>query len=349
MLRVIYPFFGNSVGGAIHSVIALAKKMKELDKSYDPIFVLHRPVQEFKDLLSSHDLKYVVSDFYFQKFPILSFIKILRIIFKLKPDVVHGNDIKINLHWSFASFLANIPYVWHQRSIIGGSKLWLLFFWSKRQFVAVSKAIRESYPKSVQDKIKVIPDPVVIDEQDMKLIREVAPYSVLDKGFHIGYFGRIVPQKNIVYLVELLKHLNEKVQVTLHLYGTPRLGYSKKIEALIGFYKLNNKVIFHGFTSNVLAEMNKVDAIITMAINDGWGRTIVEAQCLGKKVIASDSGGHRELIQNNIDGCLVPLGEPLVATKKIVDYLGSQNELKYKKYNNDYVVEKIKNLYWYLS
>ena len=44
---------------------------------------------------------------------------------------------------------------------------------------------------------------------------------------------------------------------------------------------------------------------------EGFGRVIIEAQAMGRPVVATDHGGARETIEPGITGWLVPLGNPI--------------------------------------
>ena len=52
--------------------------------------------------------------------------------------------------------------------------------------------------------------------------------------------------------------------------------------------------------------MSGFDLLIATSVNDGFGRSLVEAMLLGIPVIASNSGGHREIIKDGKNGYLVP-------------------------------------------
>ena len=45
--------------------------------------------------------------------------------------------------------------------------------------------------------------------------------------------------------------------------------------------------------------------MIIPAVEDGFGRTIIEAMRAGVFVIANDSGGHSEIIENDKNGILL--------------------------------------------
>lgn len=56
--------------------------------------------------------------------------------------------------------------------------------------------------------------------------------------------------------------------------------------------------------------MAACDLILAPAIEEPFGRMLVEAMLVGTPVIASDSGGHREIIQGAETGILAPPDDP---------------------------------------
>ena len=71
--------------------------------------------------------------------------------------------------------------------------------------------------------------------------------------------------------------------------------------------------------------MNDMDIIIATSLNDGFGRTIIEGMMLKKPVIASNAGGHNEIIKNNKNGILVDSRDPKKFYLGIIKILNNKN------------------------
>jgi glycosyltransferase involved in cell wall biosynthesis len=65
-----------------------------------------------------------------------------------------------------------------------------------------------------------------------------------------------------------------------------------------------------GFRSPVAPFMSAVDALLVPAVNEPFGRTLIEAMLLGTPVIATNHGGNPEAINDGDNGYLVPPEEP---------------------------------------
>jgi 1,4-alpha-glucan branching enzyme len=66
------------------------------------------------------------------------------------------------------------------------------------------------------------------------------------------------------------------------------------------------RVEFLGFVEDRRSLFQRLDVLMVPSINEGFGRTLVEAMLAGVAVVAADSGGHREIIKHRRTGLLVP-------------------------------------------
>ncbi len=65
-----------------------------------------------------------------------------------------------------------------------------------------------------------------------------------------------------------------------------------------------------GFRQPIAPCMSGVDILLVPAINEPFGRTIIEAMMYGTPVIATDHGGNPEAIENGVTGFLVEPENP---------------------------------------
>ncbi|MDX7019633.1 glycosyltransferase, partial [Klebsiella aerogenes] len=66
--------------------------------------------------------------------------------------------------------------------------------------------------------------------------------------------------------------------------------------------------IFTGFVSDVTEQLHAVDSVCAPSDRAPLGRVIFETQLYGIPVLASDSGGNSEIIENGVTGYLYSLG-----------------------------------------
>ena len=77
-------------------------------------------------------------------------------------------------------------------------------------------------------------------------------------------------------------------------------------------------VIFAGYQEKVLEYMAAMDIYVQPSINEGMGRTLVEAQALGLPVVASAVCGIPDVIRDGKTGLLVPPANPQALAEAVL-------------------------------
>jgi glycosyltransferase involved in cell wall biosynthesis len=96
---------------------------------------------------------------------------------------------------------------------------------------------------------------------------------------------------------------------------------------------VHDKFRFLGFQHPISPWIASLDLLLVPSVGEAFGRTIVEAMLAGTAVLASDSGGHNEIIANGKTGFLVPAdnvsemssaAERLVADRDLRDSIAKE-------------------------
>lgn len=106
---------------------------------------------------------------------------------------------------------------------------------------------------------------------------------------------------------------NEEYSLVIYGEGTLRKQLQTKIDEL----GLQKKIFLPGKEEKLLEIINDSAMFVLSSDYEGLPNVLIEAMCMGMPVIATDcpSGGPRELINNNINGILVPVNNK----KKLVE------------------------------
>lgn len=142
--------------------------------------------------------------------------------------------------------------------------------------------------------------------------------------------SRLHPQKNVNLLIEAFADfLKEYNNYRLVIYGDGPL-YNELI-AKTNKIDIKDKVVFAGVDENVLDKIKDATMFAITSNFEGLSNALIEAMSIGLPCISTDSppGGARMIIQNGINGILIPVGgknELIEAMKKIA----SDNELSKK-------------------
>lgn len=166
-------------------------------------------------------------------------------------------------------------------------------------FVFQTKGARDYFSDRIRNKSCVIHNAVTIDE---KLVS-----SPVKKEKYIVGMGRLHRQKNFQLLIDAFNLIqNEFKDYKLVIYGEGELRgiLQEKIDS----YNLKERVILAGNTNEPYKKMLESRIFVLSSDFEGMPNVLMEAMALGIPVISTDCspGGAAELIENNVNGVLVP-------------------------------------------
>ena len=123
----------------------------------------------------------------------------------------------------------------------------------------------------------------------------------------IGTVARLDPIKNHILLIEAYSRLIKRrpnIKAKLIIVGDGPC--SEQLHNLILRYELEDNVIMPGSMINITEVMAALDIYVQSSIAEGVPMTILEAMSSSVPVISTDVGGISEVIDDKVEGLLVP-------------------------------------------
>ncbi|MGR2736826.1 glycosyltransferase family 4 protein [Billgrantia sp. Q4P2] len=333
-LKVLFPYPGDSVGGSHISSLILAQALENYSDIKVQIVLHHQGKLEtyLKDMPQSYQFSPKVNlvspkNFYKEVTGIVKAAWPLRNYLKKNMiDIVHTNDIRMHLTWLLACRLAGCKMVWHQRT---PSKNYKLAFYSllAAQVLTISKHCLCSLPKRMAQTAKIIHNPVVCykeklsrSEAKKKLLEEVNanPHTVI-VGWAANWENRKKPD-DLVRVAYYVKN-NTNLSVRFLMFGEARDPLGSTVNDLIEKLDLLDIVIPMGMKTPIEPYLMGCDLFLATAVNEGLGRTLIEAMICKTPVIATEDGGHKEIIQDGVNGRLVPPENPEAMGDLVLDFI----------------------------
>jgi glycosyltransferase involved in cell wall biosynthesis len=145
-----------------------------------------------------------------------------------------------------------------------------------------------------------------------RLIRAANEWRVPDGATIIMLPGRLTAWKGHHVLIDAVAKLNHP-DIFLAFVGSDqgRADYVAELRDHIERVGLNGRVRFTGDYHDFAAAYMLSHIIVSASIEpEGFGRVAIEAQAMGRLVIATDHGGSRETIVHGQTGWLVPPNDP---------------------------------------
>jgi glycosyltransferase involved in cell wall biosynthesis len=171
-----------------------------------------------------------------------------------------------------------------------------------------------------------------------------------DQGDYVFFPSRMEPPKRQALLIEAASHMNSPLRIVFAGGGREREYY----ESLIELYDVGDRIEVRGFVEEkeVLDLYSNALAICYLPFDEDYGYVTLEAMYSGKPVIvAADSGGAREWIEDRSEGLVVePEARAIAAAldelyldRDLARRLGSNGREKILSMNLswEHVVEKL--------
>ena len=120
--------------------------------------------------------------------------------------------------------------------------------------------------------------------------------------------ARLARRKGHVLLVEAIRRMSRHDFVCLLVGLVDRMtGYTREVEAGIGAAGLNGVIRLVGGCRDMPAAYALADVVVAPSIEpEPFGRVAIEAQAMGRPVVAADIGGLSETVMPAATGWLVP-------------------------------------------
>lgn len=168
---------------------------------------------------------------------------------------------------------------------------------------------------------------------------------IVTKSINIAQIGHIMPLKNQLYSLNILKFLKNKgIDIKVNFFGGIRsFGYEMEILKFIEDNNLTLNVKFYGNLSfdELFLELSKNQICIMPSLSEGLPLSLLEAMSLGLTCIVSQNGGMKEIIKEDFNGLVVDI-DSQSDFDKILDYVvtrkfeqQSQNAKEFVRANFD--------------
>lgn len=353
-----FPFVGDTVGGSHISSTLLIQEL--IRRKYNVKVVLHRKgslSQYFEKRGVSYELlklNWVYGDYDKKLLNLLSvlyaFCKILLWLFGTKVKIVHVQDCRIQSMWFFpVKFLAK-KFVYHQRTRISNSSLYKYIIKKADFVVFVSGFVRQQALEGcvVAVDSSVVYNPFDVSSESAGSESDELHALSVNKPYRLIWIGNYLFQKRLDLFLAIMRELIviKGLHCMGYILGKERQYTYRDIFEILSQYTISEYVQVLGWVDEPLEYIKNADLLVSTGVNEGFGRTLVEAMSVKTAVIASNSGAHKEIIDDQLTGWLVDNDDPSVYAEKIEQILIKHAvrervvQCAYEKVANKFSLEK---------
>lgn len=329
-VTVCFPFAGSRVGG---SHISAIKLIQALDPDrYRPLVLIHQRGGEVEQLFADYNVLREPAPLGPSEGELAALRSLTRapalakFLRSRNVKIVHTNDGESHFVWALPTRLAGAKMVWHHRANPSGRGLRFIAPWAADQVVSVS---RFASPRpglwSAAGKNVVVPSPFDTDysdiDRDAAHRAACAELGVPTETKLIGFVGNLVPRKRPLAFVETIAAIRKQapnVPVLGLFFGRAKFDLDRKAMELAQSLGVADCVKLMGFRFPAEPWLAACDVFLVPAIEEPFGRSIIEGMLIRTPVVATSSGGNVEAIEDGRTGFLVPVdGTELMATRTI--------------------------------
>lgn len=234
------------------------------------------------------------------------FLRIMIFLRKIHPDVVITSLYQADILGIFSAWLSGVKrkiIIHHDVVRINPITRWLKIKALKKadKIIAISKEVKEfliEYFKVSASKIEVIYNTIDFER--------FLCFQKLDQDWEpvFGIVARLDKIKGHIYILEAFKKIkSEGIKLPAFIF----VGDGPERKNLEIFAKENGltNIKFVGETLEIGKYLKQMDVFVFPSLSEGLGISLIEALVAKKLIIASNTGGIKELIEHNKTGILV--------------------------------------------
>jgi L-malate glycosyltransferase len=263
--------------------------------------------------------------------------RLSRLVKRLAPDVIHAHDphgvamaaLSLSLSKGAAKQAGRTPALVASRRVDFHLKGNSFSQWKHRQvdcFIAASDTIRRML---VADGVPEERTVTVHEGIDVDHVLAAPPVNVHEAFFlpHgapvVGNVAALVPHKGQRYLIDaahlVVQDLPDARFVILG-EGELREHLEKQVHA----HHLEKHVLLPGFRTDVLGCIKGFDLFVMSSVTEGLGTSLLDAMAASRPIVATTAGGIPEIVEDGVNGLLVPPRDARALAAAIVRALGDR-------------------------
>lgn len=328
-LRVAYISATSQVGGA---EVSLCTLIQGLDRAcFEPVCLLPEKGPLYDRLLRLEvDVETIPMETRRRRRPVgfwLSKKKIARWLTRLQPDIVHVNSFWAPELAIPAAVSAGFPVVYHIRDFYDHlDEGRLRAFRQCNLLLCITQCVADAIKRISPDlPLEVVYNAVDIEKfQIAEPVAEIRQRAGWQNAFIVGVASRLSPEKGQETFLKAAgiiarSYPDARFLIVGGSQFSLKEGFEQDIRYRVEQLGLAGKVLFTGFVQNMPDYYKSMDVCVLASDWEPFGRTVIEAMAAGTPVVATMSGGPEEVIENGVNGLLVPPSDPDAMAEAILD------------------------------
>jgi glycosyltransferase involved in cell wall biosynthesis len=233
--------------------------------------------------------------------------------------IVHTNEGPMHATWTLPARFAGARHIWHHRGNPHATGLRYVAPFLAHRVICVSRFARPSpglFSANRKSSVVFSPFDTALPDIDRQAARAtvIAAINVPADALILAFVGHFAKRKRPLIFIETIAALRDadpsRPVVGLMFGEEFEPGQQAQVEQSISQLGLTDNVRLMGFRRPIEPWLAGCDLLVVPAVDEPFGRTLIEAMLLGTPVIAAASGGNLEAIRDTETGILAPPDQP---------------------------------------
>lgn len=325
-MKILQISSAKNFGGGERHLIDLSEGLTNRGHN---IFAAVRPTAEWLDKLSFLPSENIIKLPMRNSLDIFSARRIAGFIRENNIEIVHAHLARDYPVASLAVRFAPQAKLVLTRHVLFPIKFLQKFVLSNAaKIIAVSSAVETNLRKTFPaEKIVSIPNGIEIgnwSDVNRKHLRESFRFEhdISFEAMVIGIIGELKPlkgQEDFVLAAQLIApKFPESYFIIVGKDNSFDQAFRRKLKRLVKVFGLEERFLWLDWVENTAEILHTTDVFVSASHSESFGLSILEAMASGAGIVAAETEGAKELIENDVTGKLIPVENPV----KLADAVG---------------------------
>jgi glycosyltransferase involved in cell wall biosynthesis len=325
-MRVLQVSSARAFGGGERHLADLARGLRE--RGHEVLAALREAssLRERLSFLPGHDLYTLPLR---NSLDLVSALKLARVARERKVDIIHAHVARDYAPAAFAARLAPASRLVITRHV--------LFPLSRAHRFALSNvarvlAVSEPVARALRSQKIFDGGKIRVVENSVDLARFGCERDATDRPLRVGIVGELSEVKGQAEFVRaaavIAEEFGDRVEFLVVGEDGSRGGeYRALVRRLVNELRLTQRVQLLGRVDDASSLIVKLDVLVSASRSEAFGMAMAEALVCGVPVVATATEGAQSLIEDGVNGLLVPVGD-VRALAAAVSSLLSDEEMR---------------------
>ena len=331
-MRILHISSARDFGGGEKHLVDLSR---EMIKRGHEIFVALRPTNEWQSRLSFLPAGNIMHASIRNSFGIFSAQKIANLVREKNIEIIHAHLARDYIPASLVCRMTqNTKFVLTRHVLFPMKPFHRFALQNVAKVIAVSSAVvanlQKIFPK---EKVICIPNGIDIEnyKADGEKLREEFRFlhNISFDSKVVGTIGELKVlkgQRDFILAAQIIaQKFPEAFFVVVGKDNSVKQEFRQELKRLVKVFNLENRFLWLNWVEDTAPLLAALDVFVSASHSESFGLALLEAMAGASAIVATETEGAKELIENETTGKLVAIKEPIQLAEAVGTFLQDKN------------------------